>query len=160
MPHHKDPLNEILSRKESTSVPLSDPVLARSKWSPVEFFVELSDTSKRGNDFVHVELHWRHCSPLRRNVTARALFLGISVVSQLKGSASSSQEMYHKPTKGYEYHHSTPEYPLILLRPPLHHSYRITTDSQCIRHTVQFSLCPFQHLTLLAQITQHSAPTI
>ena len=59
------------------------------------------------------------------------------------------QIMYYQPTKQEEYYHAGPEYPLVLLRPPLHHPNRIPTNPQRISHTINPLLCPLQHLPLL-----------
>jgi hypothetical protein len=50
--------------------------------------------------------------------------------------------MYHQPTEQEEDYDASPEYPLILLRPPLHHSNRIPTNPQRISHSINPLLCP------------------
>lgn len=70
------------------------------------------------------------------------------------------QIMQHQPTKQKENHHARPKYPLILLRPPLHHPNRIPANPQRIRHIVQPPLRALEHLALVAQIAQHGAPPV
>ena len=48
----------------------------------------------------------------------------------------SLQVMYDKPAEENKDNDSTPEDPFVLFRSSFHHSYRITTDSECICNTV------------------------
>ena len=66
----------------------------------------------------------------------------------------------HQPAKPKKYNHASPEYPLILLRPPLHHANRVPTNPQRIRYTIQLALRALQHLALMSQVAQHSAATV
>ena len=63
--------------------------------------------------------------------------------------SSSPQKIDHQPTKTKEHHRSSPEDPLILLRPSLHHPNRIPRNTQCISHTIQLLLRALQNLPLL-----------
>jgi len=73
---------------------------------------------------------------------------------------TSPQISQHQPDKDNKHTDSRPEYPLILLRPPLHHLDRISTNPKRIRNTVQLLLRTLEHLSLLSQITQHSPPSL
>jgi hypothetical protein len=73
---------------------------------------------------------------------------------------SSPQIVYNQPAEQEEHNNATPEYPLVLLRPPLHHANRIPTDPQRIRDSIQPSLRSLQHFSLLPQVAQHSSPPI
>jgi hypothetical protein len=72
---------------------------------------------------------------------------------------SSPQVVYDEPAEQEEDDDPTPEYPLVLFRPPLHHPNGVSTDPQGIGNSIQSSLGTLQYLPLLSQIAQHrSAP--
>jgi hypothetical protein len=66
--------------------------------------------------------------------------------------------MQQQPAESKENNHSRPKNPLILLRPPLNHTNRISTDPQRVRNTIQPLLRPLQDLPLLSQIPQDRLP--
>lgn len=68
--------------------------------------------------------------------------------------------MYNQPAKQEEHHYSRIEYPLVLLRPPLHHAYCIAAYTERISHCVQPPLRTLQDISLLSQITQHLSPSV
>lgn len=68
--------------------------------------------------------------------------------------------MQHGPAEQEENHHSTPENPLILTSPPFHHTNRISTHPQRIRHAIESALGTLQHLPLLTEVRQHGATPI
>jgi len=67
---------------------------------------------------------------------------------------SSAKEMYNQPTEQEEDNDASPEYPLVLLRPPLHHAYCVPTYAECVCNSVQPLLGAFEHVSLLSQVAQ------
>lgn len=72
----------------------------------------------------------------------------------------SSQVVDDQPAEQEKDHHPTPEDPFILLRSPLHHTYGITTNTQGICNSVKPPLCALEHIPLLAQVAEHSPPSV
>lgn len=72
----------------------------------------------------------------------------------------SSQPPQNKVHEQNEDHHSTPEYPLVLLRTPFNHTYSIATYTQRRAHVIQLSLSVLQHVPLVAEISQHRSSTL
>lgn len=68
--------------------------------------------------------------------------------------------MQDSPTEQEEDDHSTKKDPFILLGPAFNHSDCVSADTQSVGDAVQPALRALQYLTLLAEIRQHSAPTI
>lgn len=63
--------------------------------------------------------------------------------------------MQHQPDKAKEDNDSSPEDPLVLHGPALHHTDRIATDSEGVGNAIEFALRVFQHVLLRAQTAQH-----
>lgn len=57
--------------------------------------------------------------------------------------------MHNSPAKQEKENDTTPENPLVLLRPSLHLPNRISAYTESIGHTIQSPLGPLQHFPLL-----------
>jgi len=75
-------------------------------------------------------------------------------------SYHSPQPSQHEVHKDDEHNNPTPKDPLVLLRPPLHHAHRISTDPQRRPNTIQLPLRALQDLPLIAQVSQHSPSSL
>ena len=63
--------------------------------------------------------------------------------------------MQDQPTEKEENDHAGPKDPFVLFRPSFDHTYGVTADPKSRANTIQFLLCPFQHLSLLSKVSQH-----
>jgi hypothetical protein len=90
-------------------------------------------------------------------------YLHLETNTRISSSAIHSrlpQIMQHQQTKQEKHDNPRPENPLILLRPSLHHPYRVPTDTKGIRHIIQPPLRPLQYLALVSQIAQNRTAPI
>jgi hypothetical protein len=60
------------------------------------------------------------------------------------------QKVQHSPAEQEENHHPTPEYPLVLARPSLHHSDGIAAYAESVCNAVQSPLGTLEHFALLS----------
>lgn len=67
----------------------------------------------------------------------------------------SPQPFEHKVNKEAKYHHTAPENPLILFRPPFHHSDRVSRNPHGRANRVQLPLRSLQHFPLISQVAKH-----
>ena len=82
------------------------------------------------------------------------------IVLRVVGFTLSPEPLEHKVDKYAEDQHASPEDPLVLFRSPFHHSDSVSRNAHGRANRVQLPLCSLQHLSLIAQIPEHSPSSL